>query len=131
MTYDRNEGNNQLLLRANYNCVIRGAGKDGSEQDVLKFTARTQINIKVGISTRSLTFTVSKVDFESISIDPVGNFFVNNKDLFLFKAQKVFRRLIGSPVFGNGFPTIARDLPRVEVRDEYIVYFDSSHFGSS
>jgi hypothetical protein len=64
----------------------------------------------------------------NLSFQPVGNYFVNNLNLAMFKANSVLRRLANTYTFGTGFPTIQREVPRTKVSRDYVLYYDSSHF---
>jgi hypothetical protein len=64
----------------------------------------------------------------NLSFQPVGNYFVSNLNLAMFKANSVLRRLANTYTFGTGFPTIPRETPRTKVSRDYVLYYDSSHF---
>lgn len=64
----------------------------------------------------------------NLSFQPVGNYFVNNLNLAMFKANSVLRRLANTYTFGTGFPTMHREVPRTKVSRDYVLYYDSSHF---
>lgn len=47
---------------------------------------------------------------------PVGSYFVTNINLALFKAHEVMKKMVGSKVFGTGFPSLAKEHPSTEVQ---------------
>lgn len=86
-----------------------------------------KIYIVAEATTKTLTFKIIEADMMNLSFQPVGNYFVNNLNLAMFKANSVLRRLANTYTFGTGFPTIPRELPRTKVSRDYVIYFDSSH----
>jgi hypothetical protein len=43
-----------------------------------------------------------------LQFKPVGQYYVTNNDLALFKVNEGMKLLLGTKVFGTGFPTLAR-----------------------
>ena len=66
-----------------------------------------------------------------MSFKPVGDFYVNNLNLAMFKVDQILQKLKGQRVFGTGFPSIAREYPKTEVGEDYVVYYDGSHTKSN
>jgi len=110
-----------------YNCNLKGTNKEGSTTQVLKFTAGVKIYIVAEASTKTLTFKITQAEMMNLSFQPVGNYFVNNLNLAMFKANSVLRKLANTYTFGTGFPTISRELPKTKVSRNYVLYYDSSH----
>lgn len=61
---------------------------------------------------------------------PVGQYYVGNINLALFKTNQILHKLVGTKVFGSGFPSLAREFPGTEVNENYTVYYDLSHKAS-
>lgn len=52
---------------------------------------------------------------------------MKDTDLAYFKIGSILDKLMKLPVFGTGFPTnVARELPRTEITDDYVIYYDKS-----
>ncbi len=56
------------------------------------------------------------VDVINLEFRPVGNYYVTNINLALFKAHEVMRKMVGSKVFGTGFPSLPKEHPSTEVQ---------------
>lgn len=93
----------------------------------MRFTAKTRIFIVVAATTNSLTFKVKAVDIDDLSFEPVGNFFVSNSDLAMWKANRIFQKIVNTYTFGTDFPTIARESPKTRVDRDWVFYYDNSH----
>lgn len=57
----------------------------------------------------------------------VGDYIVADVPQAAFKVNQGMKSEIGQYVFGTGFSAWPRDLPQVEVRTNYIFFYDSSH----
>lgn len=95
----------------------------------MRFTAKTRIYITAEATTKSLSFKIKEAQFDDLSFEPVGNYYVNNIDLASYRATKVLNKIVGSQTFGTGFPTVARESPKARVDTNWIFYYDSSHIG--
>lgn len=82
--------------------------------------------MRVSAEKTSLTFTLISAKVLNLSFDPVGIFYVNNVNLALFKANEMMKRIVNSTVFGTGYATVPRALPRTKVELDYVIYYDSS-----
>lgn len=91
-----------------YNCSIKATNKQGTIDQILKFRAATKIYLKAAPTTKTLTFKVIYADIVNMSFEPVGNYFVSNINLAMFKANSVIKNLFNTYTFGTGFPTITR-----------------------
>lgn len=45
----------------------------------------------------------------------------------MFKVNQILQKLKGVKVFGSGFPTLAREYPKTEITEDYVIYYDGSH----
>lgn len=50
-----------------------------------------------------------------------------NINLAMFKVNQILQKLKGVKVFGSGFPTLAREYPKTEITEDYVIYYDGSH----
>ena len=122
----RDMDTNAYTLNAKYNCSLKGTNKEGSVAQILKFRASTNIVIKADATTKTLTFKIIHAEVENLSFEPVGNYFVNNIDLALYKANSAMKSLINMYTFGTGFPTMPREFPKTRVEEKQVLYSDVS-----
>ena len=74
----------------------------------MKFTAKTRFYIVAAATAKTLTFKIRAVDIDDLSFQPVGNFYVGNIDLAMWKANRILQKIANTYTFGTDFPTIAR-----------------------
>lgn len=95
---------------------------------MLKFRSVNKIYIKADVNSKTLSFKIFFAEILNMSFEQVGSFIVNNIDLAMSKAESVLKSLFNTYTFGTGFPTIARENPKVRVESNETFYYDSSHF---
>ena len=93
----------------------------------MKFTAKVKLYITAAATTKTLTFKIKSAAFDDLSYEPVGNYFISNKDLAIWKANKILQKVVDTYTFGTDFPTIVRESPRTRVDRDWVFYYDSSH----
>lgn len=130
LTPSREFDSNTYAFLATYNCTLKGTNTAGSTVQVMKITAKTRIYITVEATTKSLSFKITEAEFDDLTFNPVGNYFVNNIDLAFYRATKILKKVVGTQTFGTGFPTVVRELPKTRVDTNWVFYYDSSHIGS-
>lgn len=118
-------------LTVNYKCNLKGTNKEGTTVPVMKFTAKTKIYIVPSAGSNSLSFKIVAVEILDLSFEPVGNYFVGNFYLAMYRAQNVFQKLVNTFTFGTGFPSINRHSPKTRVDMNYIFYYDNSHMATN
>jgi len=74
----------------------------------MKFTVKTKTYIIAEATAKTLSFKIKNVDIEELSFEPVGNYYVTNLDLAMWKAGRIFRKIVNTYTFGTDFPTITR-----------------------
>jgi hypothetical protein len=100
------------------------------ETPVLKFTSKAKFYIQAGVRTKTLTFKIIAAEIVNLSFQPVGSYYVNNVNLALWKANQAMKTLVNTFTFGTNYPTITRELPKVVVSTDFVLYYDPSHSNS-
>lgn len=73
-------------------------------------------------------FKIMFGDILNLSFEPVGQYYVNNIKLAMFKAVSVLNNIKNTYTFGTGFPSLPRALPKAQVEENLVLYYDSSSF---
>lgn len=97
----------------------------------MDFTADIQLIVEVAALKTELDFTIRTGQALNLSFKPVGDFYVNNLNLAMFKVDQILHKLKGQKVFGTGFPSIPREYPKTQVDQDYVIFYDGSHAASS
>jgi hypothetical protein len=93
----------------------------------MKFSAKTKLYIVVAATTSALSFKIIAVEIMDLSFEPVGTYYVGNMDLAMYRATKVFQKLVNTFTFGTDFPSIPRHTPKTRVEHDWVFYYDTSH----
>ena len=80
-------------VKITYNCSASSKDKNRQNVQVLNFHADVEIFVKVSASQRSINLEVMKAEAVDIDFIPVGDFYVNNLDLAMFKVDEVLKKL--------------------------------------
>ena len=91
---------------------------------ILKFISTNKIYVQVEAASNSLKFTIVDADIVKLDFEPVGNYYINNNDLAMLKANSVIQTVINSETFGTGFPTMTQKSPKTLVTENYVLYYD-------
>ena len=73
----------------------------------MKFESETVYYILVEAGKTKINFSILEADVVNISFKPVGDFYVGNYNLALWKATEVIKKMHNTKVFGDGYPNIA------------------------
>lgn len=79
--------NNVLALSVTYACTGKTRDRNLRSIDVLNFTADVRFLIQPKAQKINLDFSIVGVDVVNMEFRPVGNYFVTNINLALFKAH--------------------------------------------
>ena len=115
---------NSYVLDITYNCSIEGANFEDKNMQILKFISTNKIYVQVEAASNSLKFTIVDADIVKLDFEPVGDYYVNNNDLAMLKANRVIQTVINSETFGTGFPTMTQKSPKTLVTENYVLYYD-------
>ena len=125
--HGRDTRSNILTLDVSYTCTAKTRNKTASSVDVLNFAADVKFFIEPKADKIALDFSIQDAEVLNLTFKPVGQYYVGNINLALFKVNEILKKLRGTKVFGTGFPTLARELPFSEVTETYVIYSDRSH----
>ena len=74
-----------------------------------------------------LNLEVARAEVINANFYSAGDFYVNNLDLAMFKMDEVLKKLHKNKVFGDGFPILPLENPKVSMNENYTLFYDPSH----
>lgn len=127
MKHAREQVYNMYSVDIEYDCTLTTRDKELRNIPVMNFTADIRLIVEAAALKTELDFKIVTGEALSLSFRPVGDFYVSNLKLAMFKTTEVLHKLRNQRVFGTGFPSIAREYPKTEVTEDYVIYYDGSH----
>jgi hypothetical protein len=85
--HGRETRNNILVLSVTYACTAKTRDRSLKYVDILNFTSDVKLMIEPKAEARSITFKVQDIDIVNMEFRPVGQYYVQNINLAMFKAK--------------------------------------------
>lgn len=92
---------------------------------VSEFDVFTNFRVKIILEYETLELIIDEVIGLS-TFKSVGSYVITNLKLADFKLNVALRLLTGYRVFGSGFPVWPRPLPKVWIKENYVLLYDGS-----
>lgn len=102
-----------LQLTVNYSCILETS--DVGRIRLAEFHLPVRFELKLTLEYEQLEVVINSALAAGPSFAPVGNYYVTDPNLAVFKINMGLRSLLKYRVFGSGFPTWPRDFPEIEV----------------